>query len=343
MPKRKLSKKQTRQVGARRQKKISNASNQSSNLDTQDLPTEQIGPEQSGIVIAYHGAFAEVENTDNECRQCHVRANIDSLVAGDNVIWRDGKPNGVVEAVLDRNSEIYRPDSYGHLRVVAANVNQMLITVAPKPEPHENLIDRYLVSAHSHNIDPVIILNKSDLLEPFNRDALLKISNSYRKLGYQVIHISTKSREGVDELEAILRDKTSIFVGQSGVGKSSLVKMLLPEQDVKIGELSDAAIKGKHTTTHSRLFHFNNGGTCIDSPGIREFGLWHIDKHDLIRGFIEINEHAALCKFRNCSHNQEPGCAVKKAVKNGQISPRRFASYQQILRSLDDVTIKNKS
>ena len=245
--------------------------------------------------------------------------------------------------MLDRTSEIFRPDSYGHLKTVAANVDQMLITIAPQPEPHENLIDRYLVAAHCHEISPVIILNKSDLLEPFNRESLLKLSNLYRNLGYQILHVSTKTEEGVDQLESILADKTSIFVGQSGVGKSSIVKKLLPQEAIKIGELSDAVIKGKHTTTYSRLFHFKNGGSCIDSPGIREFGLWHIDKDDLIKGFTELHHHAQHCQFRNCSHNQEPGCAIKKALKTGEISDTRFTSYQRILHSLDDVTIKNNT
>ena len=338
MAKRKLSKNQTRRLKDKESASIRRAKAKS------EFEDEALGPEREGLVIAHYGTQADIQDAQGKnIIRCHLRATIQSIVAGDEVIWRQGKDLGVVVSIQPRTTALHRPDSYGNLKAVAANVDQMIITIAPKPEPFTNLIDRYLVAAEVHGITPIIIINKSDLLVEFKRDAILRMSALYEKLGYRVIQVSAHQADTLAELEQTLIDKNSIFVGQSGVGKSSLVKALIPEKDIKVGDLSHSEAKGRHTTTHSQLFHFPKGGAFIDSPGIREFGLWHIEKEDVIEGFPELKEAASECKFRNCSHNKEPGCAIKAALKNALISEERFKNYQQIINTLSEVEIKKNT
>ena len=337
MAKRKLSKLQHR----RRQKQESKSIHRA--LNNIELDDDSLGPEKEGLVIAHFGTEVEVKDRlTQQHHRCHIRAKVSSLVAGDNVVWREGPKQGVIESCLPRNTLLSRPDAYGNLKPVASNVDQILITIAVKPEPFSNLIDRYLVAAETHQITPILVINKTDLLEEFKRDKILKLSALYERLGYRVLHVSANSNKGVDELQETLKDKISIFVGQSGVGKSSLVKALIPDLDIKIGSLSHTIDKGKHTTTHSQLFEFPLGGAFIDSPGVREFGLWHVEKDKVIDGFPELKEAASQCKFRNCSHNKEPHCGIKQALKANTISAERFHNYQHILASLDEVEIKNK-
>ncbi len=339
MSKRKLTKLQSRRLQEQHSKRIKRASVGDNSIDDSSL-----GPERAGLVIAHYGTMVNIEDEETgTVERCHLRANLKSIVAGDKIIWRSGKPIGVVVSVLSRNTELLRPDNFGKLKPVAANVDQMIITIAPKPEPFSNLIDRYLVAAEINRIVPVLVINKSDLLLGEIREKILKLSVIYSKLGYKVLTVSAHTESSLKDLRKQLTDKVSIFVGQSGVGKSSLVKSLIPEQDVKVGSLSDGKDKGRHTTTHSELFRFPSGGAFIDSPGIREFGLWHVDKEQVTRGFIEIGEAALHCQFRNCRHKNDPGCAVQAAVKEKKISAQRFKSYSQIIASLSDVDIKKQN
>jgi ribosome biogenesis GTPase len=301
------------------------------------LAAGELGPEQEGLVIAHYGTQVAVESAPGEGQRCHLRANLEGLVTGDRVVWCRGDPLGVVVAQLSRDSVLSRPDPYGKLKPVAANIDQILVVIAPYPEPHANLIDRYLVASETVGIEPVILLNKTDLLADSPKlaaamDALLAV---YPGLGYRVLHTSSKSG-GLEELHAALRERTSIFVGQSGVGKSSLVNVLLPEAELAVGELSENTLKGTHTTTTARLFHLSCGGMLIDSPGIREFGLWHMSREAVEQGFREFRPFLGHCKFRDCRHQQEPGCAVLAAVESGAISAGRLESYRHIVGSLDE-------
>ena len=339
MSKRKLTRIQTRRLSEQHAKRINRASRNNPLPDSASL-----GPERKGLVVAHFGTQVNVEDSEtSQIERCHLRANLPPIVAGDYIIWRSGSTNGVVESMLPRTTSLMRPDNFGKLKPVAANIDQMLITLAPKPEPFANLIDRYLIAAEVNGIDPIILVNKVDILEGTIREKVLKISAIYSKLGYNVIDISAHTREGLADLEETLVAKTSIFVGQSGVGKSSLVKALCPDLEIKIGSLSNAKEKGRHTTTHSELFRFPKGGACIDSPGIREFGLWHVSEEDVTKGFIEINKAAKKCKFRNCRHKNDPGCAVRAAIKTKEISEQRYKSYLQIIASLSNVAMKNHS
>lgn len=309
--------------------------------DTVELPSsDQLGPEEKGIVISHFGQQLDIEAAEGEHAsqifRCHQRANVEALVTGDQVIWQKGDPFGVVVALLPRKSLLRRPSPYGDVRPVAANIDHILIVIAPVPEPFSSLIDRYLVAAECIGIRPVIVLNKSDLVDAARGKELDNLLGIYTRIGYEVLKVSCRNGQGMDALKALLKDRTSIFVGQSGVGKSALINALMPGVNTLEGTLSDANDKGRHTTTAARLFHFPDGGDLIDSPGIREFGLWHMEPDDLLRGFIEFHPYLGHCRFRDCQHRQEPGCRLLQALEAGDIDPQRMRSYRQILESLNE-------
>ncbi len=302
----------------------------------QALTGGTLGPEREGLVIAHYGTQVEIESAPRQSLRCHLRANLDSLVTGDTVIWCEGEPTGVVVAQLPRSSVLSRPDPYGDMKAVAANIDRICVVIAPLPEPHANLIDRYLVAAEVSGITPLLVLNKADLLRAdtglkAQLDALLAI---YPTLGYELLETSCQ-QGGLEPLTKALSGRTSVFVGQSGVGKSSLVNELLPGVDLRVGALSELTHKGTHTTTTAQLFHLPGGGSLIDSPGIREFGLWHMNRGQVAEGFREFREFLGHCRFRDCQHQREPGCAILEAVADGKISPVRLDSYRRIIESLE--------
>jgi len=291
----------------------------------------ELGAEQSGQVIAHFGQALDVEAADGRIVRCHLRANLPPLVTGDKVVWRAGAESGVVVACEPRRSELCRPDSSGRLRPLAANIDQLIIVFAPLPTPHANLLDRYLIAAEQAAIAPLLLLNKADLPEA---GALAPMLALYRSLRFPLLTVSARAGEGMDALQKVLADKASVFVGQSGVGKSSLVNRLLPSAARAIGELSGAAGKGTHKTSNARLFHLPLGGDLIDSPGVREFALAHVSRAEVEAGFIEFREHLGQCRFRDCKHQTEPGCALLAALATGAISEQRMQSYRQIVGGL---------
>lgn len=340
MSKRKLNRRQAWRVRKIQEERAQRAHKISERVDRQ-LQEGELGEEQQGLIVAHYGSQVDIEpmsdKADGAPVRCHLRANLGSLVTGDRVIWRDGKPTGVVVASQPRHSELSRPDSHGQLRPVAANIDYIVLVIAPVPEPHANLIDRYLVAAESVDIEPLILLNKTDLLNDSNRDDIDALLEPYPAIGYRLLTASTKSRHGLDALKSELKNRTSVFVGQSGVGKSSLINALLPGVDLKVGALSRGHAKGTHTTTTARLFHFPDGGSLVDSPGIREFGLWHMQREEVLRGFKEFRPYLGHCKFRDCQHTGEPGCALREALERGEISQRRWDSFEAIATSLPEL------
>lgn len=335
MSKRKLNRRQTWRVEKIQSERMERAQRRGQQAE-ESLAGGALAPEEKGLITSHYGTQVEVESESGVSLRCHIRANIDALVTGDRVIFCAGEPTGVVVAQLPRDNELCRPDPQGRLKPIAANIDQIMLVIAPLPEPHANLIDRYLVAAAAVGIEPALVLNKTDLLA--EADAAQRIEElllPYPGLGYRVLRTS-RQRGDLGELEPELKDRTSVFVGQSGVGKSSLINTLLPGADLREGALSEHRAKGTHTTTSAQLLHLPGGGQLIDSPGIREFGLWHMDRQTVEQGFREFSPYLGHCKFRDCTHTVEPGCALLEALAEGHILPRRMDSYRHIVASLDN-------
>jgi len=286
---------------------------------------------QPGVVIARYGKQALIETRAGDRLLCHLRAHLESPVAGDNILWLPTEEAGVVEAVVKRRNVLQRPDAQGRLRPVATNIDLMLIVFAPEPAPQANLIDRYLIAAENMEVEAALVLNKADLLRP--EDELAGQLDRYAALGYRTL-VTHYGLPDDSDLTSLIGQDTLVLVGQSGVGKSSLIQRLLPDASIRVGALSEFADKGRHTTTTAELFHLPGGGRLIDSPGVRDFGLTHVAPETIFSGFREFSPFLGQCRFRDCQHHSEPGCALIAAVETGDISSERFESFQQILATL---------
>lgn len=327
MSKRRISEQQKRRIELIHNQRRQRAQDTSS-LHTSD----NLGPEQPGRVITQFGKTLIVENSNGELIHCSIRQNLGAVVCGDFIVWQPSRENsGVVVAVEARTSLLQKPGFGGKLKPMAANINQIVIVTSVVPEPNPYLIDRYLVAAENLPATPIILINKIDLLNDDNKNTIEELKILYSNLGYHVINASFVIDRGFSQLLQSLQNQTSIFVGLSGVGKSSLIKHLLPDMDIRIGELSAASGEGTHTTTHSTLYHLPQGGDLIDSPGVRDFGLWNMSAQDILQGFREIKSLAAQCRFSDCAHENEPDCALLRAVEQGKINKQRFANYKKML------------
>lgn len=301
----------------------------------QALGAGELGPEQQGRVITRFGPSVDVEDSHGIVHRCLLRQNLPSLVCGDRVVWQAGpEQTGVVVALIPRESLLTRPDAHNQPKPVAANISQILIVAAPQPALDLDLVNRYLVAAELTAIPPVLVINKIDLLDDKAFAKLQQRLAVYARIGYPVIYASTKRAEGLAELRRQLKDHTSIFVGQSGVGKSSLIQALLPHHELRIGALSESSGLGRHTTTSTVLYHFPEGGELIDSPGVRDFGLGRVTPTQVAEGFVEFGPFLGQCRFNDCRHTVEPGCALQAAVERGDIDAARFDSFLRIAAAL---------
>lgn len=331
MAKRRISEQQKRRIKNIQQQRLKRASQNASDQN-QLLTSQSLGPEQPGQVITNFGQSLIVEDEQKNLIRCYPRQNLEPIVCGDGVIWQASQTQeGVVVAVEPRRSVLQKPGFGGKLKAMAANIDQIVIVSSIKPEPNPYLIDRYLVAAENLPADAIILINKIDLMDENSQTLVEQIEAEYKPIGYPVIKFSNITDQGYDELMSRLKTRTSIFVGLSGVGKSSIINHLMPELDLRIGELSAASGEGTHTTTNSTLYSLPCGGKLIDSPGVRDFGLWSISAENILKGFPELRPYTGQCKFSNCKHDTEPDCAIRKALQEKKISFERFTSYQKMI------------
>jgi ribosome biogenesis GTPase len=278
-----------------------------------------------GLVIAAYGKRYIVELPNKTTISCVTRGKKTDLACGDIVnIKLTDKREGVVESSEPRHSLLYRSNAYKS-KILASNVSQIVIVLATQPSFYEALLNRCLTAAEAANIKPLIVLNKCDLAEANDAKNKLKV---YKNLGYEIIYLSAK--EDVSPLLPYLKAQQSVLVGQSGMGKSTIINALLPEENVRTQEISNSLDSGKHTTTATHLYYLDENSTLIDSPGLQEFGLHHLTQADLELSFIEFRPYLGHCRFNDCKHQVEPDCAVNLAVNAGNINPVRMAFYREL-------------
>lgn len=285
-------------------------------------------------VIVSYGSHGVVQPEGADPVPCHFRRRVGRPFCGDRVhIAPADDGSWVVEEVLERRNRFMRADGRGRPQVIAANLDRVIVTIAHRPLPSRDLLDRYLVAVHSLDLEPVIVVNKVELeVDDGDAGALtLERLDAYRALGYDVAETSCKGPPGVDALAPLVTGRTSILVGQSGVGKSSLITRLVPDRDIQTGALSAVTGKGTHTTTTTIRYELPGGGFLVDSPGVWEYGLWRLDPRLIAAGFREFAPFAEACRFNDCRHDSEPGCAVKAAVADGVIADWRHAGYLRLL------------
>ncbi|HAT8426969.1 TPA: small ribosomal subunit biogenesis GTPase RsgA [Legionella pneumophila] len=282
-----------------------------------------------GLVITRFSRHAEIEDNQGKRILCSIRPNLDTLVAGDRVIWQiEGEKQGVVVSIYPRGSLLVRPSQKGLKKPVAANITQLVVVIAPKPEISWPLLDSYLIMAEILQLHVAIVLNKIDLPCQTLQQRLM---TDYQLLNYPVIMASNQTPDTIVPLKQALNNQISVFVGQSGVGKSSLISSLLPhEENIAIDKISMVSELGKHTTRNSRYYHLPSGGALIDSPGVREFSLWDIDCSMIAQGYKEFKPYLSQCKFRNCTHIDTPQCAIIDALNKGKISTQRYENFTKL-------------
>ncbi len=324
MAQRRLTQKQRehiKRIQEKRRERLARRTEASLDQHGEDTP-------HAGKVVARHGQNLAVADADGNIHHCLSRQNMGHLVCGDRVVWQATEPsNGVVTARLERSSVLARPDYSGRERPLAANITLLVIVVAPEPEPSEYLLDQYLVTAETIGVPALIAINKADLIQGEGGDRFNQRIRIYGDIGYPIARISAHTKHGLDPMIERLRGETSILVGQSGVGKSSIINALLPDLDLQVGRLSEATRLGRHTTSASTCYTLPSGGELIDSPGVRSFRLLKISRSELENGFREFRPFLGHCQFNDCQHLQEPGCAIKRAVTEGKITQLRLDNF----------------
>ncbi len=302
----------------------------------QVLATCEVDQPRHGLVVVRHGAELAVEDEAGQVWHCLARQNMGHPVCGDRVVWQASGPDrGVVTAIQARATVLARPDYSGRDKALAANLTQLVAILAPRPEPSTYLLDQYLAAAERLGVKALIACNKTDLLDAPGRATLASLLAPYERIGYPLVWLSLVDAQDLRPLAARLAGETNILVGQSGVGKSSLVKALLPDLDIQIGRLSLATGLGRHTTSTATCYHLRGGGHLIDSPGVRSFRLTLDGQADLEHGFRDIAPLIGHCRFANCHHDQEPGCALKEAVAAGELNPERLANFLHMSATLE--------
>lgn len=279
-----------------------------------------------GRIIAAFGRQYLAELPGGEIITCLTRGKKSEVACGDFVeIKPTAEAQGVIEAIQPRASLLYRSDAYRQ-KIIAANVTQIIIVVAAEPPFSDELLARCLVAAYDQKLEVLIVLNKCDIA---NKAAAARVQlTPYYQIGYRVLELS--ATQDSSPLLPFLQGQTSVLVGQSGMGKSTLINGLLPDARVATREISTALNSGKHTTTHARLYHLNPASHLIDCPGVQMFGLHHLSFGEIEQGFIEFAPYLGKCRFHDCHHTHEPNCALQLAVADGKINARRFQLFLDI-------------
>ncbi len=333
MPRRRLSERQIARIQRIQERRRSKVEARAA------LALEEIGDEaaRDGLVVVRHGANLIVEDQQGRCHHCVTRQHIGHPVCGDRVVWQPCGPQaGVITAIHHRATLLSRPGASGAEKPLAANIGLLIVVVAPQPPPTGFLIDQYLVAAERIGVSALILCNKMDLLDETARARFLGDLQHYAEIGYPLLPLSLKQDQRLAPLRQRLAGRCGILVGQSGVGKSSLIQALLPALEVQIGALSGATGLGRHTTSAATSYRLESGGRLIDSPGVRSFRLGAIERAELEQGFPEFRPFIGRCRFSNCRHGQEPDCAIRAASAGGAIAPIRLRAFHQLAKTVID-------
>ncbi|HEY8915267.1 MAG TPA: ribosome small subunit-dependent GTPase A [Chitinophaga sp.] len=304
-----------------------------------------------GTVYRSTGSWYQVKTVDGGLYQARMKGvfkmdeditSTNPIAVGDIVeVVEEEKEaaNAMITEIAPRRNYIVRssPHKRSHKHIVAANLDQaVLVCTIKEPRTSRGFIDRFLVTAAAYHIPAILVFNKKDLLKEKDREKFLEMADVYTDIGYPVLLISAAKGEGISEVQEMLKDKVTLMSGHSGVGKSSLINQLLPGMQLRTKEVSGWSGKGLHTTTFAEMFDLPDGGQIIDTPGLREFGIIDIPKTELSHYFLEMQPYITQCQFNNCLHINEPGCAVKAAVEEGEIDTDRYISYATILETIEE-------
>ncbi len=296
-----------------------------------------------GLVIKNTGSWYTVRTIEGAMVECKIKGNLrlkgfrctNPVAVGDHVVL-DMKPDGTayIDTILERNNYIIRRASNlsKEFQILASNLDQtVLVATLVNPVTSTTFIDRFLATAQAYGVPAILVINKIDLLAGEDAHYWQAVTHLYKTIGYPVVPMSTKTGEGVEELKLLLNDKITLLSGNSGVGKSSIINLLVPGANLRVGEISDVHHTGMHTTTFSEMLDLPQGGAIIDTPGVKGFGTIDFEKAEVAHYFPEIFKISANCKYGNCTHTHEPGCAVRRAVEEHYISESRYTSYLSIL------------
>jgi ribosome biogenesis GTPase / thiamine phosphate phosphatase len=303
-----------------------------------------------GVVVKSTGSWYLVRDAEGKLHRARLRGKFklkgmkvsNPLAVGDRVefdVETTGEDTAVIHKIEDRENYIIRQSTHktAFSHIIAANLDQaLLIVTLVSPRTSFGFIDRFLVTAEAYDIPTILVFNKTDLYDEEMRDYQRQISHMYQQIGYNSITVSAKSNEGLDEMNELLHNKTTLLSGHSGVGKSTLINIIVPDLELKTSEISDFSDKGVHTTTFAEMFEVDDNTYIIDTPGIKELGIVDIPKNQLGHFFPEMRERLNQCRFNNCTHFNEPGCAVVEAVRHNEISLTRYESYLSMLMGDDN-------
>jgi len=286
---------------------------------------------KDGLVIAHLGQGIAVEHEGNIVL-CQTLRKLDTVAVGDKVLWSLSAPDqGRIEAILPRRSLLARPARNNKIRPVAANIDKVFVVIAVEPMCDFLLIDQYLAVCENNQIDASLIENKIDLAPS---EAMQKELSIYQTLGYQTHKVSAITKAGLTELQQTFHNQVSVLTGQSGVGKSSITNTIVPDKNLRTNSISETTKHGRHTTTAATLYHIATGGDLIDSPGVAIFGLADMNRQQLAYGYREFQPFLGDCKFNDCSHHQDKGCAIRAAVETGVIAMSRYQRFLKLTQKM---------